>query len=45
MQLINQKILKLLPKHITIGFVKVAITISLFVYWGLIIVGTFLQFN
>jgi hypothetical protein len=45
MQLINQKILKLLPKQLTAGFVKVVITISLFAYWGLIIVGTFLQFS
>jgi hypothetical protein len=45
MQLINQKIIKFLPKKITVGFVKIAITIGLFAYWGLIIVGTFLQFN
>ena len=45
MQLINQKIIKSLPKQLTVGFAKIAITISLLAYWGLIIVGTFLQFN
>ena len=45
MQLINQKILKRLPKQLTADFAKVAIAIGLFAYWGLIIVGTFLQFN
>tara|TARA_B110000196_G_scaffold174891_1_gene150017 strand:+ start:716 stop:853 length:138 start_codon:yes stop_codon:yes gene_type:complete len=45
MQLINQKMLKYLPKQLTTDFAKVAITIGLFAYWGLIIVGTFLQFN
>jgi hypothetical protein len=45
MQLINQKIIKLLPKQLTVGFAKTAITIGLFAYWGLIIAGTFLQFN
>ena len=45
MQLINQKILRLLPKQLTAGFVKVVITIGLFAYWGLIIVSTFLQFS
>ena len=45
MQLINQKIIKFLPKQLTLGFAKIAITIGLFFYWGLIIVGTFLQFN
>jgi len=45
MQSINQKIIKLLPKQFTVGFAKTAITIGLFAYWGLIIVGTFLQFN
>jgi len=44
-KLINQKITKLLPQQLTKNFAKAAITISLFAYWGLIIVGTFLQFN
>tara|TARA_B100000780_G_scaffold229517_1_gene169136 strand:+ start:556 stop:693 length:138 start_codon:yes stop_codon:yes gene_type:complete len=45
MQIINQKILKLLPEQLTKNFTKTAISIALFAYWGLIIVGTFLQFN
>ena len=45
MHFVNQKILKLLPGYLTANFAKVAITIRLFAYWGLIIVGTFLQFN
>tara|TARA_B100000795_G_C22379797_1_gene279316 strand:- start:90 stop:227 length:138 start_codon:yes stop_codon:yes gene_type:complete len=45
MQLINQIRIKLLPKQLTAGFTKTAVTIGLFVYWGLIIVGTFLQFS
>ena len=45
MQFINRKILKFLPRQLTTNLAKVAVTISLFVYWGLIIVGTFLQFN
>ena len=45
MQLINQKLIKLLPQQLTKNFVKAAIAIGLFAYWGLIIVGTFLQFS
>ena len=45
MQLINQKFIKFLPQLLTKNFAKAAITIGLFAYWGLIIVGTFLQFN
>ena len=45
MQSINEKVIKFLPKQLTAGFAKTAITIGLFAYWGLIIVGTFLQFN
>ena len=45
MQLINHKIVKLIPQQLTKNFVKAVITLGLFVYWGLIIFGTFLQFN
>ena len=45
MHLINQKLLKLLPHQLTKNFAKTMISIGLFAYWGLIIVGTFLQFN
>jgi len=43
--LINQKILKILPQLLTKNFTKTAISVGLFAYWGLIVVGTFLQFN
>jgi|TARA_B110000971_G_C19564153_1_gene300061 hypothetical protein len=45
MQFINQKLLKFLPQQLTASFVKTAVTLALFAYWGLIIVGTFLQFS
>jgi hypothetical protein len=45
MNLINQKIIKFLPKQLSGGFAKTAIVIGLFAYWGLIIIGTFVQFN
>jgi len=45
MHLINQKLLKFLPQQLTSNLVKKAVTLVLFAYWGLIIVGTFLQFS
>jgi hypothetical protein len=45
MDFINQKLLKFLPQQLSTSFVKIAVTLSLFAYWGLIIVGTFLQFS
>ena len=45
MKFINQKLIKFLPQQLTTNFVKTAVTLGLFSYWGLIIVGTFLQFS
>ena len=44
MQFNNQKLIKFLPQQLTTSFVKTAVALCLFAYWGLIIVGTFLQF-
>ena len=44
MQFNNQKLIKFLPQQLTTSLVKTAVALCLLAYWGLIIVGTFLQF-
>ncbi len=47
-QVFNQnyrKTLKKLPQNLTINFVKTGFNFMLFVYWMIIVLGTFLMLN
>ena len=47
-QVFNQdyrKILQKLPQNLTINFVKTGVNFTLFIYWMIIVLGTFLMLN
>ena len=47
-QVFNQnyrKILKKFPQNLTVNFVKTGVNFTLFIYWMIIVLGTFLMLN
>ena len=40
-----EKVFKKLPKEFAKIIIKTGVLLGLFAYWGIIVMGTFLQFN